>query len=108
MSAEIENALGNTSLALERLNSIRRRSNVSEVTLTTDLDAVIAEERRLELVGEGHRWFDLLRTGKVIEVMNAHFEERGQNITVPEFRLLMPIPQSQIDTDPAIKQNPGY
>ncbi|MBD0400665.1 RagB/SusD family nutrient uptake outer membrane protein [Flammeovirga sp. EKP202] len=108
MSAEIENALGNTSLALERLNSIRRRSNVSEVTSTTDLEGVIAEERRLELVGEGHRWFDLLRTGKAIEVMNAHFEERGQNITVPEFRLLMPIPQSQIDTDPAIKQNPGY
>lgn len=110
MSAEVENELGNNTLALQRLNDIRKRANASTFSFSSqeDLKDKIQEERRLELIGEGHRWFDLLRAGNAIDVMNAHFEERGQNITVPASRLLMPIPQSQIDTDPAMKQNPGY
>ncbi|MEH0152808.1 RagB/SusD family nutrient uptake outer membrane protein [Limibacter armeniacum] len=110
MSAEVENELGNTALAAEMLNKVRQRSGASEVLADgqVTLRSTIAAERQMELVGEGHRWFDLLRTGQAIEVMNKHFAERGQNIVVDQDNLLMPIPQSQIDADPVLNQNPGY
>jgi hypothetical protein len=66
----------------------------------------IQHERQVELAFEGHRWFDLLRTGKALEVMNAHF---AGTITVQEYQLLFPVPQSQININPGvIIQNPGY
>ncbi len=64
---------------------------------------IIADERRLELAFEGHRWFDLVRTGKALEVL------RGKNYDIQEYQLLLPIPQEQIDVNPrVIKQNSGY
>ncbi len=110
MQAEIENELNNTSVATTLLNSIRNRAGLPNTIVTTqdELRAAIAFERRLELVGEGHRWFDLLRTGEAITVMNAWFLSQGKPITVTEKNLLFPIPQNQINTDPTIKQNPGY
>ncbi len=65
----------------------------------------IDRERRVELAFEGHRWFDLVRTERYMEVMNA----RGYIFTVEEYHKLYPIPQSQIDINPdVIMQNPGY
>lgn len=92
------------------LNSIRSRAGLPNTTATskTELRDAIALERRFELVGEGHRWFDLLRTGTAIETMNTWFAANGINIIISENDLLLPIPQSQVDTDPAIVQNPGY
>lgn len=74
------------------------------------LDSRIALERRKELVCEGHRWFDLIRTGKAIEVMKAHFANTtGYNgVSLNENNLVQPVPLSQIDTDSSIKQNKGY
>jgi hypothetical protein len=61
------------------------------------------------LAFENHRWFDLVRTNKAIEVMNAHTSETGTIETVTTAKLLFPIPQSQIDaTNGKIAQNPGY
>jgi hypothetical protein len=63
----------------------------------------IEQERRVELAFENHRWFDLVRTGRAIEVMAEH------GITIQPHQLLYPIPQLQIDINPAkITQNPGY
>ena len=64
----------------------------------------------MELAFEGHRWFDLVRTGKAIEVMNAQKGGNGSNLNynVQPFRLLMPVPQNQIDLNPKLDQNPGY
>ncbi len=110
MLAEAENELGNTLPAVNYLNQIRTRAALPATTATTqpDIRAAIDLERRFELIGEGHRWFDLLRTGNAISVMNAWFTANNILITIDAHHLLMPIPQRQIDTDPAIQQNTGY
>lgn len=110
MLAEAENELGNTVPAATYLNQIRLRAGLlaTTATLQPDIKTAIELERRFELVGEGHRWFDLLRTGNAVSVMNAWFTANNILITINAKHLLMPIPQGQIDTDPSIKQNPGY
>lgn len=110
MLAEIEAQLGNTSGSLDYLNQIRTRAGVSPVT-ENNKDALlhlIATERRFELINEGHRWFDLIRYGTAVEVMNKWFADHNMNIIINQNHLLQPIPQDQIDTDPAMVQNPGY
>lgn len=94
------------------LNKIKTRAGISAVNFSNKdlLLNEIDKERRLEFVGEGHRWFDLIRTGKAISVMTSHFTNNpGYSIAqINNHHLLMPVPQGQINTDPAIKQNPGY
>jgi tetratricopeptide (TPR) repeat protein len=110
MLAEVENAAGNNMEALALLNSIKTRAGLVPFN-SNDFDEIaraIEQERKYELIGEGNRWFDLLRTNKAIETMNQWFKDNGKNIVIDQNDLLMPIPQDQIDTDPAIKQNPGY
>ena len=74
--------------AVSDINTIRKRAGGEAYTLpgTYDLDNVdelrnaLAEERKIEFYGEGYRYFDLVRTGKVIEVMepiNGHNDERS-------------------------------
>lgn len=108
MLAETENELGNPDAARTYLNLVHKRAGLTELPLQSQNDtrASIALERRLELIGEGHRWFDLLRTGTALSVMNAWFSDQGINIRIAQRDLLLPIPQDQIDTDPSIKQNP--
>ncbi|PRY21928.1 putative outer membrane starch-binding protein [Spirosoma oryzae] len=110
MLAEVQNELGNTSGAATNLNLIRTRAGLDNTTATTqaDLRTAIDLERRFELVGEGHRWFDLLRSGNAVSVMNNWFAANNSQITITTNSLLLPIPQSQVNTDPSIKQNPGY
>ena len=68
--------------------------------------------RRLELALEGQRLFDLIRFGKLMEVMNdidSRDEGRIRQARpfVPEHRL-MPIPQTALDKNANLVQNPGY
>lgn len=107
--AECLNENGKTSEAAQHLNVIRTRAGL-EATTAVGQEAMrqaIAIERRLELVGEGHRWPDLLRTGNAIATMNAFFQHKGRNITVSDYRLLAPLPQAEVDIT-AMEQNPGY
>jgi hypothetical protein len=110
MLAEVQNELNGTTDAATNLNLIRTRAGLAATTATNqaDLRAAIALERRLELVGEGHRWFDLQRSGNAVSVLNAYFQSTGTLVTVDANDLLLPIPQSQVNTDPSILQNPGY
>lgn len=110
MLAEADNESGDAADALTYLNMIRSRAGLPVFTSTdtTLIRTEIALERQLELIGEGHRWFDLLRTGNAVQTMNTYFQNTGQNVTVKDINLLMPVPQDQIDTDPSIKQNQGY
>jgi starch-binding outer membrane protein, SusD/RagB family len=98
--------------ALDIVNTIRARVKLEPKTAATAEEAndIIADERRMELAFEGHRWFDLLRTGKALEVMNAETGGSGNNLNynVQPHRLLMPVPQNQIDLNPRLTQNPGY
>jgi len=86
------------------VNLIRSRAKLAPTTATTAdaLRTAIARERRLELAFEGHRWYDLKRTGKAIETMTA------LGYTINENKLLFPIPQGERDKNINLKQNPGY
>lgn len=118
MLAEALNEGGNSADALIPLNQVRARAGLPALTATTqaDLRQVIERERRLELYHEGHRWFDLLRTGRLTTVMNAHYQrwagdndQVGQGASLQEFRLLFPLPKFQVDLNPTkLIQNPGY
>jgi hypothetical protein len=98
--------------AMNLVSQVRARVSLGPKT-ATDPDAartIIANERRLELAFEGHRWFDLIRTGKAIQTMNAQVGGSGNNLNynVQPFRLKFPIPQQQIDLNPLLIQNEGY
>ena len=98
---------------VSRLNEVRRRAGVSDKLVGEfDID-VILDERAMELAGEYHRWFDLKRTGKLIErcvsfnkdIVSADFFVGidGEN------KILRPIPQEAIDLNRGeYSQNPGY
>jgi len=98
--------------ALDIVNMIRARVHLGPKNggSADEVNKIIADERRMELAFEGHRWFDLVRTGKAIEVMNAEKGGNGNNLNynVQPFRLLMPVPQNQIDLNPRLTQNEGY
>ena len=108
--AEALNESGSTTEAAEFLNLVRNRAGLANTTASSqgEMRAAIEMERRLEFIGEGHRWFDLKRYGTAVETMNQWFKDTGKNVTIDASKLILPIPQSQIDTDPAITQNAGY
>ena len=112
MYAEVCNELNqNTGEAIDWLNKIRNRAGLGSVfpAAGNELRLAIEKERRHEFCGEGQRWFDLVRTGKAVEVMNQHFINIGEDLIIDENDLLFPIPDIQIlrhTTD--LQQNPGY
>ena len=96
------------------LNKVRFRANLADKTATNtnaalrvasqaEFKLAIEQERRVELAFEGHRWFDLVRTGRAIAVL-------GPKITggITAAQLVLPVPLSQIDVNPGkIDQNEG-
>jgi|TARA_A100001015_G_scaffold109988_1_gene122070 hypothetical protein len=111
--AEANHKQGNNQAAADDLNIIRRRGAwagqeaAMEITAAdVDVDFIL-DERARELVGEGHRWFDLVRTGKLIERVKAHNIDGSPNIQ--SHHVLRPIPLDQIDrTEGGYGQNAGY
>lgn len=70
---------------------------------------LILDERARELLGEYDRWFDLKRTGKLIERVLKYNPWAAKSNTIKEIHYLRPIPQSEIDLSfPAMSQNTGY
>lgn len=110
MYAEALNESGQTEDAHSHINAVRSRAGLIPLSGLdqTALRLALEQERRLEFLGEGHRWFDLLRTGRAISVMNDYFTSIGLDFSLTENELLMPIPQREIDIDPNLSQNPGY
>jgi len=122
MYAEALNEIGQTTKAHTHLNRIRERafhsSNFNYANLSQDdFRTAVYKERRLELALEGHRWFDLVRTGRFIDQMKQHSTieaglaesnktQIGQNIK--DYMILMPIPQRERDLNDKLTQNPGY
>ena len=100
--AEALNENGDTAGALTELNKIRTRAGLGDSAASgqADVRQAILDERRLELAFEGHRWFDLVRTGTVDA-------EMGESID-PNYHLF-PIPVSEIlSSFGVIEQNAGY
>lgn len=112
LKAEALNESGNTAGAATLVNQIRSRVNLPITTASTQatMRLAIEKERRLELAFEGHRWFDLKRTNRAIEVMNSLRGPGGilLGYALNNNRLLWPIPQSELDKNTKLTQNPGY
>ena len=70
------------------------------------MKAKIIHERRMELAFEGHRWFDMIRLDGGQYAVDFLKSVGKKNVTLD--RLLLPIPQVEIDANNDIKQNPGY
>lgn len=93
------------------VNDVRDRAGLGPIAGVT-LDQLL-EERRKEFLGEGLRWNDLVRTGKVIDVMNAWIPtENPQNqikASITANDIIYPVPQDQMDVKNGLyQQNPGY
>lgn len=99
IKAEAAFRQGKTAAALTAINQIRKRANVSEYTTLT-LDNIF-DERGFEMFAEASRRSDMIRFGK----WNLPWWEKQAS---QPFRALFPIPQNQINANPALKQNPGY
>jgi hypothetical protein len=114
LKAEALNQTGQTSAAIPLINQIRARVNLppTPAVTQTDVAAAVLLERRLELALEGHRWLDLLRAGAqyTINVMNSQVDPNGNplNYNVTPDKLYFPVPQSEMDLDKNLAQNPGY
>jgi len=95
--------------ALPHVNKVWARANMTDLSegdMTVD---TILEERRYELVYEGHRWFDMLRTGKVNETIGKYLIDNGfRGDPIPEYQFYFPIPERERDLDPSIPQTEGY
>lgn len=92
------------------LNIVRSRAGLEAKTglSKAEFRLAIEQERRVEFAFEAHRWFDLLRTGRLQTVINDFHQSKGKSFSITDHELLLPIPQSQIDIDPKLTQNTGY
>ena len=111
--AEANHKLGNNAAAAADINIIRKRAAWEGKEADMEITAAdinidfILDERARELVGEGHRWFDLVRTGKLIDRVKAHNLDATGNIQA--HHVLRPIPLDQFDrTEGGYPQNAGY
>lgn len=103
--AQQNNVTGSGS-AQEDINKLRARAKAPLITSVSQSQMlrIIEDERRMELAFEGHRWYDLVRTGRAKEVMTA-FSSNWKDAYE-----LWPIPQRELLNNPALvgNQNPGY
>jgi hypothetical protein len=113
IAAEAYLGAADRATALSRLNEVRQRAGVADAG-DADLDIdYILDERARELYGEYHRWFDLKRTGKLVERASAHhplIETGNFNGNNGELKILRPIPQLALDLNQNadFEQNPAY
>lgn len=93
------------------VNKVRTRAGVPANAVNITLDELFAE-RRKEFFSEGNRWFDLIRSGKAVETMNAWKaveDTDGKIRTIDNNALIYPIPLSEILAVPGLyDQNLGY
>ena len=110
----------NEAAALSDLNTLRANRYTDFISGTESgealLDAILLE-RRKELAFEGHRFFDLKRLGLPIIRSNFGDEADGGGQSIPEDlqtlpanspKFLLPIPQTELNVNNNMQQNPGY
>ena len=117
MKAEAEAYKGNLGESATLVNQIRKRAKLKDLTAdkTNSKEAMIEavlHERRLELALEGERWFDLCRNNKVEQYLNG-IDDRDsgrlkQQKVFDQNSYLLPIPQTALDQNSNLEQNPGY
>ncbi len=115
MYAEALMVLGQKDAAAGYVNQVRARVSMAPITAADlDIDRIL-HERRMELAFEGHRYFDLVRTGKALSVISAQLMNNNEyegrvwrSIPIPEYQLILPVPIPEIEIDATLRQNPGY
>ena len=100
----------NRTKGLQYLNDIVERGDpanyVSDAQYTLDR---VLDERRLELLGEGHRYFDLLRNGKKYKRTGGyHYSAANMEISWDYYKCVLPIPLDQFFVNKDLQQNPKY
>ncbi|MBK8654328.1 MAG: RagB/SusD family nutrient uptake outer membrane protein [Haliscomenobacter sp.] len=115
IAAEAEMNLGNNTKAAELINVVRTRAaqpgKTADMQVTAgniNLDFIL-DERAREFAGEQLRWFDLKRTGKLVERVKKYNPSAAG--FVQDYHILRPIPQKQVDAvtnKSEFVQNPGY
>jgi hypothetical protein len=120
LRAEAANKLNDVTNAVSYLNQVRSRAGYTNPYTSTILNTMdkrenaILEERKLELYMEAKRWFDLVRTGKVIEVMDPYIKRRQIQRSSPPTgfgdprTILWPIHRTVLNSNPSLTQNPPY
>lgn len=89
---------------IQSLEAVSYRATAANISIDMILD-----ERARELMGEYSRWFDLKRTGKLVERVKKYNPWAAKSATISNKHYLRPIPQSEIDLSfPKMKQNDDY
>jgi starch-binding outer membrane protein, SusD/RagB family len=106
IKAEALNELGQTAQAIPLVNTVRARAFTPPKPLATTLTQAqlrqaIVNERLFEFGGEAKRRTDLIRAG-------TYTDARQFKSAQAAYKVLFPIPQTQIQTNPLLTQNPGY
>src|SRR5690606_4569063 len=99
-------AQGKNNEALPYVNAVRNRAGLDDLS-AVEMDDVLLE-RRHELAFENHRWTDLIRTGKAIEVMTPYGAAAKENydflpatsFNITERRLIYAIPFRETQINP--------
>lgn len=95
--------------AYAAINEVRRRAGLDDLAGlgAAEFKNAVLLERRLELCFEGQRWFDLVRTGRLEAAVKTE-NSFSRNATVQPHHVWFPIPQREIDANPALEQIKGY
>ena len=94
------------------LNAVVSRRNPGKPAVTATLTSILTE-RRMELVGEGHRFFDAMRNNLTITRTSGWqlpLIQDSRSFTRDYYRTILAIPSGEINANPNIsgQQNPGY
>lgn len=111
--AEANAHLGNIQDSNGDLNLIRKRAGLADTLVATQggLLSAVEKENYIEFFGEGHRWFDLVRTNRAMDVLKnlTRFQSLGGTVSLPNVnRQVLPIPQIEIDVNANLEQNAEY
>ncbi|HEX2630934.1 MAG TPA: RagB/SusD family nutrient uptake outer membrane protein [Chitinophagaceae bacterium] len=120
--AEAYNGNNDIPNALKYLNFVRTRPGNPAylaadplVSTKAAMENTILKERQYELFGEGKRWFDLVRTGKVLDVMDPILKQRQRRIPTAEVgfgidlnKILWPLHRTLLEDNDRLQQNPSY
>jgi len=112
MAAEAALKTGNQSVADEYLNAVRQRADVTAEAVAAT-EELIMLERHKEFIGEGHRFFDVMRTGgEIVRDMSEDVRDYDGDpkrvITWNDHIIVLPIADTEFTVHPKLQQNPGY